>query len=673
MASAVRWISALVLVLAAALGGMGMWLSVHQTQVYRQARLDATRSDGHRLAAVLRDNLHDHLHGVLTEAEQQYLQNGSAGLEQVQRTTPCSEGLILFHDDHLLAVPADGTWAVRREASAFLPPAYREGEARERSGQLQEAVASYSQCLGDDQPADVQVRAWRNIAACLLRMGQYRQAADAYETLLNDFAEVLASTRGPTPVAIHVAWLEAKSRAGDADVAEQADDLYGEVLAGRVRLFGEQDQGLVLWALERWTKLSRGDLARAEGNLQAALDQQRQEEAYFRWLLSRLRDEAALMGGDRGPEMRPLHREVRGGHRVLVYQPLRQAGHGFVGTLLRLDRVRQRFVTEPLSAAGQQAWELNEAPAASPTPGWSQPISSLLPFWSLRPTEEHLRSIARAGGWQNIIFASLTALMLLVLLGAIWMLARSVRRQVALSELKASFAANVSHELKTPLSLIRLFADTLLHGRVSDPERVREYCGTITRESERLTHLINNILDFSRLSSGQKRYHLTSCDLAEIVRTTYETYRLQLEHGGFDHRLQIGDDLPAVQCDPAAIAQALVNLLNNAVKYSDGQRYVGVSVERTSLGARAAVAIAVSDRGIGIPPEDRLHLFEEFYRGQSDDVRATRGAGLGLCLVKDIVDAHQGVIRVHSVPGEGSTFQIVLPAESDESPPAEPG
>jgi signal transduction histidine kinase len=238
---------------------------------------------------------------------------------------------------------------------------------------------------------------------------------------------------------------------------------------------------------------------------------------------------------------------------------------------------------------------------------------------------------------------------------------------VALSELKAGFVANVSHELKTPLSLIRLFAETLLHRRVSDPKRVQEYYGTIVRETERLTHLIDNILDFSRLTSGRKRYEFTWCDLAEVVRETFESYRLQLKHGGFEHDLQVSDDLPTVRCDPAAVAQAVLNLINNAVKYSDGQRYVGVAVRRASLRARPAVAIDVSDRGIGIPPEERERLFEAFYRGQSAAKSGQRGTGLGLTLVKDIVDAHGGAIRVQSTPGKGSTFQIILPAQDSES------
>jgi len=253
-----------------------------------------------------------------------------------------------------------------------------------------------------------------------------------------------------------------------------------------------------------------------------------------------------------------------------------------------------------------------------------------------------------------------------------WFLTRVVRREVALTELKASFVADVSHELKTPLALIRMFAETLHDGRVASNEKRQEYYEVIMRESTRLTNLINNILDFSRIEAGRKEYHLEPTDVAAVVRQTYQSYCPQLDHAGFTHELKIADDLPRVDADSGAIAQIVVNLVTNAVKYSEDDKHVAIEITSDTRRNRRGVLLSVHDRGIGISPEDRAMLTEGFYRASDDRVRAKAGAGLGLAVVRHIVDAHGGSLDVESRLVKGSTFRVFLPAtpeplQSEES------
>lgn len=235
----------------------------------------------------------------------------------------------------------------------------------------------------------------------------------------------------------------------------------------------------------------------------------------------------------------------------------------------------------------------------------------------------------------------------------------NVRREMLLSKLKSDFVANVSHELKTPLALIRLFSETLELGRVASEAKQRQYYRVIHKESRRLTQLINNILDFSRIEAGRREYRFERADLARVVEEVLDAYRFQLEQQGFTLVVDLQDDLPPLEVDQEALGQALLNVVNNAVKYSAGHKRIEVRLRR----ADGHVAIAVRDRGIGIHKSEHAKVFEKFYRSEDSLVHETRGSGLGLALVRHIMEAHGGRVELQSTPGEGSTFTLVLPLE----------
>jgi signal transduction histidine kinase len=278
-----------------------------------------------------------------------------------------------------------------------------------------------------------------------------------------------------------------------------------------------------------------------------------------------------------------------------------------------------------------------------------------------RSIEQEVRRLAIAKT-ALILFIDL---MLLAGLGLVW---ANVRRELKLSRLKSDFVANVSHELKTPLALIRLFAETLELGRVPSEDRKGEYYRVINKESRRLTQLINNILDFSRIEAGRKEYRLVSSDIGAVVRDVVENYRFAIEKLGFALALELGEELPPLALDPEALSQALINLLNNAIKYSPAQKAITVSVRRD--GDR--VLLSVHDRGIGIPRSEHRRIFEKFYRVETSLVHATKGSGLGLALVQHISEAHGGHVELRSTPGEGSTFTLSLPVPAEPRAPAEP-
>jgi signal transduction histidine kinase len=261
--------------------------------------------------------------------------------------------------------------------------------------------------------------------------------------------------------------------------------------------------------------------------------------------------------------------------------------------------------------------------------------------------------------YTRIAFMALGALSLLIGAGMIFAY-RNVSSELALAKLKSDFVSNVSHELRTPLALIRLYAETLELGRISTAGKQQQYYEIIRKESERLTSLINNILDFSRIEAGKKEYSFRETDVADLVRSTLESYRFEIEQNGFEFEQKIDNNLPPLTVDREAIARSLLNLVNNAVKYSAGKKYLGVHLYRRG----GNVNLEVEDHGIGIPPKEQLKIFEKFYRVGDPLVHNTKGSGLGLSLVRHIVLAHGGQVAVESAPGRGSKFIIILPLQN---------
>jgi len=247
----------------------------------------------------------------------------------------------------------------------------------------------------------------------------------------------------------------------------------------------------------------------------------------------------------------------------------------------------------------------------------------------------------------------------LLLAGGLFLTYRNVSKEMALARLKSDFVSNVSHELRTPLSLIRLYAETLEMGRLNSQEKYQEYYCIIRKESERLSALINNILDFSRIEAGRKEYDFRDTDMRELVRNTLESYRYQIEQHGFTFEEKI-DPVPPMRVDREAMARSLVNLVNNALKYSQDRKYIGVNLYREN----GAVKLEVIDHGIGIPSQEQHKIFEKFYRVGDPLVHNTKGSGLGLSLVRHIVQAHGGEVMVDSAPGQGSKFTITLPVNA---------
>ncbi|MBI1847296.1 MAG: HAMP domain-containing histidine kinase [Candidatus Rokubacteria bacterium] len=287
----------------------------------------------------------------------------------------------------------------------------------------------------------------------------------------------------------------------------------------------------------------------------------------------------------------------------------------------------------------------------------SAPLPRGFPAWRVAIYEPPGLSARQSVRRQVMVFTVTLGVLVVVIAAGVLLTHRLLRRETEMARLKSDFVANVSHDLKTPLSVIRMFGETLEMGRVSDEASRREYYRVITRESERLSRLIDNVLDFSRIESGRRVYEFAPTPIEPLVRETLDAFAYPLAQQGFKVQIDVDPDLPEVPLDAAAAGQALANLVDNAIKYSGERKSIAVTAAREGDG----VALTVADEGMGIPAEEHARIFEKFYRVGRSETQARRGSGVGLALVRHVAEAHGGRVTVRSRPGEGSRFTLWLP------------
>jgi signal transduction histidine kinase len=271
-------------------------------------------------------------------------------------------------------------------------------------------------------------------------------------------------------------------------------------------------------------------------------------------------------------------------------------------------------------------------------------------------------ALSKQWSFQRSFYLLALLLVLSVTLFGAYLLWRDVRRDVRMAEMRSQFVSSVSHELKTPLTAIRMFAETLRLGRSRNLKTQAEYLDTIVSESQRLTRLLNNVLDFSKIEQGKRIYKPELTSLSEIIQASARAMKYPLSQQGFELNVRAEEGLPDVRVDKDALEQAILNLLNNAMKYSGESREIDLRLQRKDDQA----LIQVTDRGVGIDPREQKRIFEKFYRVPMAENERIVGTGLGLTLVSHIVKAHGGNIEVESAPGKGSTFSIYLPLESKQ-------
>jgi signal transduction histidine kinase len=296
---------------------------------------------------------------------------------------------------------------------------------------------------------------------------------------------------------------------------------------------------------------------------------------------------------------------------------------------------------------------------------WKRPfvateIGDSLPHWEVAAYLVNPAQLTEAARTTRLTLGLFIAVLLLAIGVGSWLIVRSLNAELKLARQKTDFVSNVSHELKTPLTSIRMFSELLAEQRVTDTAKQRSYLNIITAEAGRLTRLINNVLDFSRMERGEKKYNFQPCDLAAVVRGIEQTFRPHLEAGGFKFICELPDMPVPVRGDADALSQVIVNLLSNAEKYSNGGKEITIQVAQKQSPLPHA-EIKVLDRGAGIPRGSEEKIFEKFYRAHDSLSSGVQGSGLGLTIARQIARAHGGDVAYEPREGGGSCFVLRLP------------
>ena len=349
------------------------------------------------------------------------------------------------------------------------------------------------------------------------------------------------------------------------------------------------------------------------------------------------------------------------------------------GTQLSLDRLKQGLkpIVEGVEPPLRQDIAVallddNARPVAVSAAGfsanWKHPfvateLGETLPHWEMAVYLLNPAKLAQSAKTVELTLGLLIAVLLLAIGIGGWLIVADLNRQLTLARQKTDFVSNVSHELKTPLTSIRMFSELLAEGRVSEPGKRQSYLNIITAETSRLTRLINNVLDFSRMERGEKKYHFQKTGLAALVRETVETYRPHLESNGFTVKNCPPEADVSINGDRDALAQVIVNLLSNAEKYSGERKEITVEMEQFQE-PLPHVEVRILDRGVGVPRGCETKIFEQFYRAHDSLGSGIQGSGLGLTLARQIARAHGGDVLYRPRDGGGSCFILRLPSEN---------
>ncbi|MEM1202584.1 MAG: HAMP domain-containing sensor histidine kinase [Acidobacteriota bacterium] len=554
-----------------------------------------------------------------------------------------ADAVVILAEDGSPAYPAPASIRVDGEGPGR---DWRRAEEMERAGRFDDAANRFADIAGSAPSHHLAARALQAQARCLVRAGR---VAEAVAVLTRELGQRrFVDARGPQGrLLAPSAALRALQLIGDDGDPEFRRVVEG--LAERLRDYGEpalpasQRRFLMRRLAEAAPELPPFDTFPAENLAQRYVDSE----------ASRPSDSALLPSGL--PEV--WHLAIEDGSLVALFHERR----------LRLD-FETVLSNQPLPA--DVTVELL-APGESPDGPFqvSSPAGGVLRDWQLvlRPADPTLFATAAR---QRIHAYRLTGALVVVLLIVLTLLvARTVGRQLRLTRLKNDLLATVSHELKTPLASMRLLVDTLLgdgDDTRPDPERSREYLELIAAENARLSRLVDSFLTFSRMEQNRRTFDREPVAPEAVAEAAATASANRFEAAGFHFEVDIDSDLPDLVGDHDALVTVLLNLLDNAFKYSEDERDVRLS----AFAEGGQVCFAVRDRGVGLSPRQAAKIFDRFYQADRSLSRRGGGCGLGLSIVRFVVDAHGGTIEVDSRVGEGSTFTLRLPADPT---PAAPG
>jgi signal transduction histidine kinase/tetratricopeptide (TPR) repeat protein len=544
-----------------------------------------------------------------------------------------------------------------------------------------QAAEYYRRCVRSAHSAQSEALAWAGLGRSLLRLKQYNQAQVIYEDLITRFGQLQNKTGHPygLTAGLNLSSIK-KLRNKDEESLQDLLMLYDGMKKGRW-LVTLSSYDFFMGEIE-----SQLDDGLSTGKFPGITEEydsiKKQDSTYLgilefadflnRMVIPRIEERMSVVQTQDNVRSDRIIATLGEEFCLISYTTLLgfQSGtDNYGGFCWDLEYVKDKLVPEQLEKISEESGlcihfvqdGISENSEEIKTSTSKDSITlSLREFpipWKFIVTQPAFDDLERSARRENIIYGTLLVVIVVLMLLGAFLIVRDISRESETTRVKTEFVHNISHELKTPLTLIRLYSETLQRKEKLPEKEKQDAYEIITKESERLSHLINNVLDFSQIEMGRKEFNFKTGNLAKIIKDTLESYRYHLEKKGFNVTLEIASDIPEMDFDEEAISSVLINLLSNAMKFSPKIKEVTVRL----YGDGKKAILEVKDKGIGIAPMDLLRIFDRFYRCEHEVVSETRGSGLGLTLVRHIVEAHGGTVDVKSIPDKGSVFTVILP------------
>jgi len=603
------------------------------------------------------------------------------------------QAVLLYRNEEasfpLLLIPPDKKSGDSPKAGdASLAARIRRAEAFEFVDRnFRAAAALYKELSTLASGRNLQAEMLTGQARCLQKASGYNDAIGLYARIISDYSDCLSPSRLPLGLLARLKTVECYERLRDSErAAKTALDAYQELLKKPsalsedqfktyISLVGESiDTGLAGEKRAPVSEEYRKEYADLK-NLQS--DRMKEWEAVGLLRKEVIPELARRLSQSEAYSPNPYRfsRNVGGRDLLLLaaWIPDRtgEGTAGIVGVQLNNDHLLRGVLPEALGnvqlndgvevvladLTGRALSGKRNAPAALPLV--TEYFEDNFPPWKIELFQVPAKGMAILDLRRNFYFWTILTLVVVLAFGA-FLIARTIAHEMEILKIKSDFVSSVSHEFKTPLTSIRALMERLVDGKVRDPGKMDQYFSIIVQDTDKLTRLVNNLLDFSKIEEGKKEYVLSDTDIVRITTEQVERFKKEQASSNPDMRLEITGEIPTLRADADALARALANLLSNAVKFTPPGKAIRVGL--SSDGEN--VVLEVEDKGIGIHADEVGKVFEKFFQGRNALDQSVKGTGLGLTLVKHIVEAHGGRILVESRLGLGSKFSMVFPIKS---------
>jgi signal transduction histidine kinase len=680
-------------------------LSVFGVRAIRNERFRLAKqeeNEGRRAARFIRAHVQTKIEAVASTLEGIARDPASIGkdrpaiydlAEKRLATDPLIEQAVLLYKNEevsfpLLLVPPANKPANTPKADASLAARIRKAEALEFVDRnFRAAAALYRELSTLAEGQNLQAEMLTGQARCLQKAEDYKDAVRVYARIASGYPDSLTPSGLPLGLLARLQAIECLERAGNSQgAAKTALDAYRELLKKPSALSEDQFKtylSLVGEAIDAVLAGEKGaqisDAFRAEYADLKKLQSDRMEERAAAGLLRKevipeLERRLSQSGAYISNPYR-LSRNV-GGRDLLflaAWIPDRtgEGTAGIFGVQINSDHLKGDVLAEALGNV-----QLNDGVevvladlAGRPLSGKRNTSKALplateyfednFPPWKIELFQAPAKGLEILDLRRNFYFWTILTLIVVLAFGA-FLIARTIGQEMEILKIKSDFVSSVSHEFKTPLTSIKALMERLVDGKVRDPGKMDQYFSIIAQDTDKLTRLVNNLLDFSKIEEGKKEYVFSDTDVVRIATEQVERFKKERAPASPDMRLDITGKIPTLRADTDALSRALANLLSNAVKFTPPGKAIRVGL--SSDGEN--VVLEVEDEGIGIHPDEVGKVFEKFFQGRNALSQTVTGTGLGLTLVKHIIEAHGGRILVESRPGLGSKFSMVFPLKS---------